>query len=150
MSSDHVEVLGEAHAGFAPHLALEAVLDVLGGHLAVILVERHAAPQPEGPHGAVVRHRPAFRQVRLHLRGGHPLLHDLRAVRRRFPHLLDGEAGEAAIQDAQAGLRLPENRHVRIKGFLFLIGDPHDLLARRVGGGKKSQQDEALHRQHCQ
>ena len=145
---DHVQVLGEAHAAFTPHLALEAVLDVLGGQLAVALVELHPLPQLEGPHGAVVRHRPAFRQVRLDLRGGHLLPNDLRAVRRHFPDLLDGEASEAAIQQAHAGLRLAENAGVRIEGFLLLIGDLDDFLTRRIGGSKESQQDDALHHQH--
>ena len=145
---DHVEVLGETHAAIAPHLALEAVFDVLGGQLTVALVELYALPQLEGPHGAVVRHRPAFRQVRLDFRGGHLLSNDLRAVRCRFRDLLDGEAGEAAIQQAHAGLRLPENAGVRVEGFLLLVRNLDDLLARRVRGGKKSQQDEPLHYQH--
>src|SRR5262245_388054 len=76
---DHVDVLTDQHALGALELPLEAELHVLGRHLPTALVELYALTQLKRPLRAILRHRPAFCQIRLYFRRGHFTIFDRKA-----------------------------------------------------------------------
>jgi hypothetical protein len=123
---DHLEVRAEPRAWRFVDLAVEAELDVLRRQLAEALVELHALPELERPHGAVRGKRPALGEVRLHLG-------------RRHLAVLDGEPGEPPVHEPRDGLCLADGAHVRIERVGLLGRDVEDLLLLGLGQRRHGQ-----------
>src|SRR5262245_36231612 len=104
---DHVDILREQHALGALELPLEAEFHVLSRHLPKALVELYALAQLKRPLRAILRHHPAFCQIRLYFRCGHLAIFDRKAC-------------QAPIEEARHRLYWPLRAAVRVEALRFL------------------------------